>query len=703
MPRKRKNLKYKKERAILSDVLPYETPVTFTNRHFYEFVLNNHIEFKNGCLFWKKEGKLLDNLIHLMFSLPENTNRIKVVSRNLGEDIVDFNCYNFCHKGGKPKPSIALVPFEYKISHKRNEFRGLSIPHPRNQMEVVEFYDSCKEMIMYYCSISPFCIRKPAKLAKYKFHKDRTHYEKLAEDSPLIEEKNREYESLRSFFVYEKYSNIYKFYESYQHHRCEKKYNKLLKLDISKCFDSIYTHSLSWALLGKDSVKENISGSNKTFAGRFDDLMQRMNHKETNGIIIGPEFSRIFAELILQSIDTSVEEKLELSSPSIKHKIDYEMFRYVDDYFIFYNEDDHREVIVDQLQHALKDFKLHLNSAKALHYEKPIITEISMAKQQIAVLIEESLKYNLEKVEDENGDIVTKGSIYINTNRLITQFKTIIKECDVEYKDMLNYALATTENKCDKILKNYNKTTTSLRSHQKLINAILSILEFVFFIYAVSPRVNTTIRLCRILRIFCKFMSSSTVDYESKHLVYKFIYDNVCFIIKKNKSDEYTQVETLYLLVALSELGKDYWLEQDLLASYFNFYKNTDTNEFESSHGLNYFSYTVLLFYMAEKVRYKELREFVIKQIEEEFNSKKVTKYKDAELTMLLFDMTSCPYVPKDSKRKLLALYGIDTKVDQDAIIDYRNKHGGRQLWFTTWHDFDFGLELDTKQSQEVY
>lgn len=703
MPRKKINLRYKKERAILSDVLPYEVPVTFTNRHFYDFVLVNHIEYKDGKISWKKGDKVLDDLIHLLFSLPKNPNRIKIERRFVGEEEVDFNCYVVSGGGGSPKPSGALVPFEYKISHKRNEFRGLSVPHPRSQLDVVSFYDQCKELIIYYCSISPFSIRKPAKIAKYKFHKDRTHYEKLADEATLVEEESQEYENLRSFFVYEKYSNIYKFYESYQHHRCEKKYNKLLKLDVSKCFDSIYTHSLSWAILGKNSVKESIRESNGTFAGRFDSLMQRVNHQETNGIIIGPEFSRIFAELILQSIDASLEEKLEREFPPIKHKVDYEMFRYVDDYFIFYNEESHRETIVNLLQHGLKEYKLHLNSAKALLYEKPIITEISMAKQQIAKLLEDSLKYSLEKHENDAGDVVTKGSIYINTNRLITQFKTIIKECDVEYKDMLNYSLATVESKCEKILKNYNKTTPSLRSPKKLINAIMSILEFVFFIYSVSPKVNTTIRLCRILRIFCNFLSSSNVGYEARHLVYKFIYDNVCFVLKKNKSDEHTQVETLYLLVALSELGKSYWLEEDVLAGYFNFKKNPDTGDFCGENSLNYFSYTVLLFYMGEKVRYNDLRKFVIQNIENAFHKKHGTKYKDAELTMLLLDVVSCPYIPESNKKNLLALSGINVEADQNEIIQCKNRQGKRQLWFTTWNDFDFGIELDTKQSQEVY
>ena len=71
----------------------------------------------------------------------------------------------------------------YKISHKQNEYRELAIPHPRNQLQVIEFYDRYKELILYYCSISSFSIRHPKKVSKYIFYKDSTHYENLSDDS----------------------------------------------------------------------------------------------------------------------------------------------------------------------------------------------------------------------------------------------------------------------------------------------------------------------------------------------------------------------------------------------------------------------------------------------------------------------------------------------------------------------------------------
>lgn len=41
-------LKYKKERVVLSDVLPFEIPIIFSNRYFYRFLVSYGIEIRNN-------------------------------------------------------------------------------------------------------------------------------------------------------------------------------------------------------------------------------------------------------------------------------------------------------------------------------------------------------------------------------------------------------------------------------------------------------------------------------------------------------------------------------------------------------------------------------------------------------------------------------------------------------------------------------
>ena len=252
-------------------------------------------------------------------------------------------------------------------------------------------------MILHYSDVSSFSIRKPFRVAKYTYFKDKLHLEKLAEpNDEILEVIDNEYENLKTFFSYKKYSNIHKFYESYQYHRAEKKYNRLFKFDVSKCFDSIYTHSILWALIDKEIVKKYLKNSKSTFGNQFDTLMQKLNYNETNGIVIGPEFSRIFAELILQRVDLNAQ--LDLETQNIFHKKDYEIFRYVDDFFVFYNDDKVREKIHTTFRLKLKDFKLYLNDLKNISYDKPIITEITIAKQKVNDLLNSSLSYKIEEL-----------------------------------------------------------------------------------------------------------------------------------------------------------------------------------------------------------------------------------------------------------------------------------------------------------------
>ena len=156
----------------------------------------------------------------------------------------------------------------------------------------------------------------------------------------------------------------------------------MCSIDISRCFNSIYTHSIVWALHNKEIVKNNIPSSKKTFAGLFDKFMQNINYGETNGILIGSEFARIFAEILLQQIDKIVAKELETEEIWLKKH--YEIFRYVDDSYIFYNDEKDKNKIIDLYRHNLKEHKLQMffYEDKQVSYTKPIITQSNFSQNQ---------------------------------------------------------------------------------------------------------------------------------------------------------------------------------------------------------------------------------------------------------------------------------------------------------------------------------
>jgi hypothetical protein len=678
MKRRKTPIVFKKERVILSDILPFETPVTFSNRHFYQFLIKNKIQADGNRINWELRDDVLTEILLLLFGISKSYLQPDKKSISL-------------------KTSKPTIPFKFNVSHKESDFRTLTVTHPRNQLFMVEFYEKYKDLILYYSSQSPFSLRRPFRVAKFTYWKDKTHFNNLADNADLdtIEENDKEYEHLRTYFKYKDYSNIHKFFESYKYHRCEKKYNKMHKIDISKCFDSIYTHSLSWAIFNKEIVKELLKTSADTFSGVFDSVMQDLNYGETNGIVIGPEYSRIFAELILQRIDRNIVSVLK--DEGYYFKKDYEIYRYVDDFFIFYNHEICKEKILKTIKVELNKFNFHVNEGKSKIYEKPLITEITIAKQKISDLINKYLTYQIkETILTEDAESVEKKySLYVSSNKLITKFKTVVKETGVEYKDILNYTLAAIDRKVSKLIKDFLKTKDKKEKEAKFTEAITEILDFSFFIYSVSPRVNTTIKLCMILSKVTKFYKiNKDVNYNSKHLVFKKISDDISLILKKNANSELVPVETLYLLIALRELGREYRLDINLLCEYFGI----DPTTFKFKHKVNYFSIVMLIFYIGDKIRYKQILDSVKVNIMDCFiKTGKEDFGKHGELVLLLFDTISCPYINRKFKMDLLRECGIVENDLKNKIIDYR------KYWFTKWSNFKFAKEMEAKKSIEVY
>lgn len=166
MKKRRKiRLKYKKERVLLSDVLPYELPVIFTNRYFYRFLVSNEVKFDGTELSWK-EGIKKDALAVLNFIFSPYLNRDLIT---LANNRIVF------------KDKIVSIPFLYKIKHKPHKLRRLALIHPVNQMEIVSFYEKYKSLILYYCGQDEFSLRHPERVACYFYYKDRLHHTLLGQ------------------------------------------------------------------------------------------------------------------------------------------------------------------------------------------------------------------------------------------------------------------------------------------------------------------------------------------------------------------------------------------------------------------------------------------------------------------------------------------------------------------------------------------
>lgn len=153
--------------------------------------------------------------------------------------------------------------------------------------------------------------------------------------------------------------------------------------DIVQFYPSIYTHTISWALLGKKKAKElfNISNSNPTKwesiknvapdailyrkANILDTSIRNCQDKQSIGFPIGPDTSFILAEVIANRLDSEIQKKSE--------EIEFSGLRYYDDYVFYTNNYDDAERILKIGQSVFQDFQLESNEKKARISEIPFI------------------------------------------------------------------------------------------------------------------------------------------------------------------------------------------------------------------------------------------------------------------------------------------------------------------------------------------
>lgn len=131
----------------------------------------------------------------------------------------------------------------------------------------------------------------------------------------------------------------------------------IVKTDITRFYPSIYTHSIAWAAYGKDRVKGKVSLYSGSLADRLDLLVRSCNRNQTVGIPIGPETSRIIAEIISARID---EEFKGICERIRKTSVD----RLQDDWTVGVASLEEAEKIIPILTSIYGHFGLEINGSK---------------------------------------------------------------------------------------------------------------------------------------------------------------------------------------------------------------------------------------------------------------------------------------------------------------------------------------------------
>lgn len=644
-------VKIKKEdktRVLLTELLPYEVPMLFSNEGFYNMIVNGHFDY-----FYNK----IKHSGHKQYSLPFNYD----IKKNILGDT-----------------------------------RTLSIIHPFIQLRFIELFEKYDSLMLHLCSKSPFSLRKINKIAKFYYSPSFVFEEENItnpdrEVEPEILDAESQY--IKSYYTYQPIDLIYKFYDRNEFQRLEQRYNYLMEFDVSKCFYHIYTHSVTWAVKDKESAKLNSNAD--TFENVFDKLMQHSNYNETNGIVVGPEISRIFAEIILQQIDLNCLKKLD--NQGLKFGIDYDVRRYVDDYFVFSNEMKILDLVKKTFQKELQYYKLYLNPQKGDIKVSPFLSNIAVGKLELKEFMVDFYGSFFEENEiDGKGlkQIKQVNRPYVVSQSFIKKFQAIVKRSDLTYDTLSKDVVRFFKSKIVDLLKNEAKLYNIERSE----NFFLMLVDIILYCYSVNINTNTTFRIAQIIVLIIKYYDSKNRQ-DIKHSIYSKIFRDCEFILtnfhRKQVKNE-TSIETINLLLAIKKLGNEYQFGPDKISDYFNLSEDKLKN-------LNYFHFITLLYYFNNDSTYNTLKEKIVEEIISRFKEDLV--FLKSELTLLFFDFVNCPYVNEKHKIRIMRLSKYVSNTSSNSLIKAEiDKITEQKKWFMNWEkDIDLERVLKKKEWTSSY
>lgn len=318
--------------------------------------------------------------------LPANLPSV-ITSANLAAPYADEGDRYLVTQSRKGKPA----PFD--ATKRGEQRRAFGIPHPIFVRDAGHFFEGQWEAVWNHISGSVGSASKPLKPA--------SHYRAIAitSQSKLREIRIRALAAKRYCLV----------------------------TDIARCFPSIYTHSIPWALNGKDEAKiDRRERSAEIWGNRLDFIHRQAQDGQTIGLPVGPDASRVTAEIILSKIDQDYLQSTRTRTAYVRH---------VDDYWIGGDTIDECEQKLNLLRTGLGAYGLDINEAKTKIVEFSEVTggywPDDLAKQIEDVFGTHLLGYMNHRVSQSDvNDLFSRAINIVRSQNDSAILKFLIRKMD---------------------------------------------------------------------------------------------------------------------------------------------------------------------------------------------------------------------------------------------------------------------------------
>ncbi len=286
-------------------------------------------------------------------------------------------------------PQKTSKPCKYSIPKGKQRRRLLSIPNPLHQIKLCKVIDDDWGNIRGIIARSRMSLTIPSVRA-------------------------RSLRALSRKFSFEEIS------EKIIHSSTSAKY--MLRTDISRYYATIYTHSIPWAMHTKEVAKARRRDST-LIGNKIDSAVQSCQDGQTNGILVGPDTSLLISEILCASMDEEVRTRVRYKAA----------FRYIDDYFLFFDNIADAEKAFYELHKIIREYELELNpyKTKIVKLPEPIEPEWVSAlnisptnKSKMISYVSHLYEYAKKYPEEE---VLKYGLTKIRNVRLGTKMLEIVK------------------------------------------------------------------------------------------------------------------------------------------------------------------------------------------------------------------------------------------------------------------------------------
>lgn len=590
------------------------------------------------------------------------------------------------------------IPYRYNILRSGGGTRRLSLLHPRGQIAIAEFYRSYGDLICYYSRKSEASLRSPRKVGSLFFVKgpisEKNKLKGAGIDTVDIE---KSVSNPASYFSYKGVDRAFKFFQTTEYVRLEKTYRVMHFADVSKCFSSIYTHTLFWATADVKTAKDNTLAEG--FSNRFDRIMQSINYNETNGICIGPEVSRIFAELILSEIDARAIENL--SYQELKFGKNYEFRRYVDDFYIFSESEAVAAKVLSAISLALSEFNLHFNSEKTHSVPRPFITAKSRLIRDASAHVEAFFGRFIgtgrlhDRTTYSYPKIIRRSPALLRS--LLDSIKATCFDNESGYEGVTNYVISALVSRIIALVSDYDLGI----SHEEVelehyVSSIMLLLEAVYFFYNVDPSVPSSLRVSQAAIWAFDFFTRKIPD-RAPFLSEQLVRWTIQFVRSvddgsPHRSNDCVPLEALNILLVLGEVGRNEVLAQSALSNFSG-----------SVSKLMYFEIVSILFCIKDTPEFDRLRDDLFERCRVIVASHDVRLH--AHSVHLALDILSCPYIAPQKRvvlfNDLRQQVGLATVSVGDALAAVSEFQ--QNPWFVDWDHANLLRMIRKKELSAVY